>query len=123
MRAPADVVITPALLFVAAFFLFFWADFASRAAQLLRAVFDDRPSAFPPPPFDDPESGWLPILRELGLKSRVDRDAFLAAARHVEASGHAWAAGREGAAAAAEGPAGGGCLPPALEAKASRLLR
>jgi hypothetical protein len=56
---------------------------------LLAHVFDDCPEAFPPlgPPFHFGRAAgpWLPILRELGLPARVDRDSLLRCAQHVEA--------------------------------------
>jgi hypothetical protein len=56
---------------------------------LLAHVFDDAPEAFPPlgPPFHFGRAAgpWLPILRELGLPARVDRDSLLQCAQHVEA--------------------------------------
>jgi hypothetical protein len=75
------------------------------AHPLLSVVFDDDPRAFPPSPFNgksvfEEGSGgsneelfpscnenceaWPPILRELGLRGKVDRDTFLQSARHVE---------------------------------------
>jgi hypothetical protein len=49
---------------------------------LLAFIFNDDKSAFPPSFFCDDE--WLAILRECGLKSKIDRDGFLQCARHVE---------------------------------------
>ena len=57
---------------------------------LLAHVFDDAPHAFPPcgAPFyfGSLDGPWLPILRELGLPPKVDRDALLRCAKHVEES-------------------------------------
>ena len=52
------------------------------ANETLAHIFDDDPSAFPPGEFSTQE--WLSMLRELGLRDKLDPDTFIDCAQHVE---------------------------------------
>ena len=51
--------------------------------ELLKDIFGEDPQAFPEGEFAS--EPWLLILRELGLRSRIDKETFLECARKIEA--------------------------------------